>query len=779
MRAHLQAVVARVCVLLALAGTPRAAEARQAADTRAILTVVLNGANLGESLVVMRVGTGGKREVLVPAALLTAARLMIRETVRIDGVPFVSLDSIRTSAPVEVDDEALELRVRALPGMFAANAINLRPQEPAGTIHTRNASAFANYALNWSNSAAAPAITGEIGASVGTAKFNTTLTRMADGQVSRGITTLTYDQHGALRRLQAGDVAMPGVTLWSGGLVQGVSVARDFGLNPYFVRFPSPKLTQTISTPSTVDVYVNDRLVRRAELPPGVFDVTGVPALNGAGDTRLVIRDAFGRSQEFNTSYYITASVLASGLQDFQYAAGFRRASVFDTGRGNPAMMATHRIGVTDRITLGAHAEADRALGSGGAFLTARPGRIGAVEIAAGASRATSGAIGSAVSAAWSYVSRPISASASMRVLSAGFVSFGDAAAQRTARVDWSASLSRSTRRIGALSLELRQQWLPSFDASIDRSWRRRAAITGSRRVFGGPQLQWRAGRSWDANSASFEASVGLSVGLGGRTMAMVSAAQQSGFSTSEVSLSRPLAAGNGVGARARIDLDGGTIDAAVQAQNRFARYEVQTTRLNGVTTSGATVSGGVVTLGRSINFTNTLGDSFGLVRVPGVKNVRVFSNNVEVGRTDRRGNLLIPALIPNYANRLAISDMDLPGDRSVADAEKLVAPPAGAGAVVTFGAQRIQAVMGSLTIRVDGRDIIPAYGLVVVALGQRVIDSPVAADGSFFLEQLPAGEYNAVLQYHEDEYIVVITVPRQAAAILNVGRLLASMKKD
>lgn len=774
MAARLGRLLVRSIALLMLA----APAAAQAPDTRAILNVILNGIDAGESIVIIRNKADGGRDVLVPAKLFEAGRLRVKPTETIDGAAFVSLSSVKSRSPFVLDEVALELRIDADATGFLANAIDLSPREPAGTVHTRNASAYANYALNWSAHSVAPAITGEIGASAGTAKFATTITRTQSGQIERGLTTVTYDQPHSMRRMQAGDIAARGVTLWSGSLIEGATIARDFGLNPYFVKVPSPKLSETITTPSTVDVYVNDRLVRRAELQPGVFDVTGVPAITGAGEARLVIRDAFGRSQELSTTYYITGSVLSRGLSDFQYSAGLRRANIFDPGRGNPALTATHRVGVTNAVTIGGHAEADRTLASGGLFVTAQAGRIGAVEFAAGASRQDGGARGGAITVAWSYTSRSFSASASVRVLSSSFVSFGDPRVQDSSRLEWSSAVSRSTRRFGALSLDVRQQWLaPSADASAG-AWRRYFWVAGTRRVFGGPQLQWRVGRNWTADTRSFEASVGLSIGLGHRTMAMLTADHQQGRSSGDVMLSRPLSSTAGAGFRARVGLDGAPIDAAAQLQNRVARLEVQTIALDGTTTTGATLSGGVVTLGRSVKFTNAIGDSYGLVRVPGVKNVRVFSNNVEVGRTDSGGNLLIPALIPYYANRLAISDMDLPGDRSIADGEKMIAPPSGAGAVITFGAERIQAVAGSLTLRLPSGDITPDYGLLRLTIGTRVVESPVAAGGEFFLEQVPPGSYLADLLYHDAEYTVTIVVPVRAGAITNVGRLVAVEKK-
>lgn len=685
MRRALRTLSLLIATIACLA-MPRAASAQ---DVRAILSVTVNRTETLESIVIIR---DAAHDVLVPVSILEAAglRQLPGTPERIDGRDFQSLAALKPNVTFELDEVGLELRVQFTAEFFNNHTIDLRSHEPVGTWHTRNASAFANYGIYWTESGR-PSVSGEIGASAGTALFVTTVSRLSTGQVQRGLTTATYDQPSAMRRFSVGDTAMQGGPLWSSGLITGVSVAREFSLNPYFVRFPTPKLSQTVTTPSVVDVYVNDRLVRRTELPPGVFDVTGIPALAGAGNTRVVVRDAMGRSNEINTQYYVTSSVLSRGLQDYQYSAGYRQRVTLDGIGREPAFTATHRIGVSNSVTLGMHAEGDRSLVSGGPVMTARPGRLGEVEVALGVSRAKNATTGQALSAAWSYIGHPVSVSLSARALSKGYVSFGDAQAQDAARVDWSGIISMPVRLIGDLSLNVLQQWLPPGTGESAGSWQRRAMLSGSRRITNSTQFQWRAGQTWTRQTRGFEASIGISASLG-----------------------------------------------------------------------------------RTVAFTHALGESYALVQVPGVKNVRVFSNNVEVGRTDAHGRLLVSEMIPNYANRLAIADTDLPADRMVASPEKLVAPPMRAGSVVTFLQERMQAVMGSLEWQIDGADpLVPAYGMFTMTRGDRTVESPIGTDGEFFFEQLPAGLYQGVVRYRANECTFSVTVPERSGSMLNIGKLV------
>lgn len=747
-------------------------------ETRAILTVIINKIELGESVVVLR-DAGAARDVLLPAKMLADAgfKSAPRKPETIDGQIFESLFALAPAVRFEVDDIGLELRVTADASLFRSQIIDLRPHEPAGTFHTSNLSTFLNYGVNWSGSAR-PSIFGELGASLGSASFLTTMSRDATGIVRRGLSTMNIDRRASMRRLAFGDAGTRGGPLWSAGLVTGLSVSKEFSLNPYFVRFPTPQLSQTLTTPSTVDVFVNDRLVRRTELAPGTFDITGIPGLAGSGNTRVVVRDALGRSQEFNTNYYITAAVLSRGLSDFQYAGGYRQRLTADGIVREPAAMLSHRVGVTDRITVGAHLEGDRALVSAGPTITARPGRLGEIEAALGVSRLADRTLGRAASLAWAYSSRPISVSASIHAASGTFVSLGDPQPQNRARLEWLGALSAPLRGLGMVSLQGQQSWLPPGTGETPGSWRRAVSFSGNRRLVGRAQMQWRAGRTWTAQSHSFEASLGASITFG-RTLVLAEANTSGDRATGDVMLSRAASGNRGLGYRARTDLDGGSIDGAIDLQNSVGRVEVHTANLDGAVNTSTSVSGGLVLIGGVLKPTSTLGQSYALVRVPGVQDVRVFSNNVAVGRTDRRGELLIPNLIPHYANRLAIADDDLPGDRTIADAEKLIAPPIRAGAVVTFAEERVQAAAGVMQWRTArGETISPAYGLLVVQFPGRKIESAIGASGEFFLEQLPSGRYDAEVRFHGESCLVAIVVPERKGVILDLGRLTCQAGK-
>ena len=114
------------------------------------------------------------------------------------------------------------------------------------------------------------------------------------------------------------------------------------------------------------------RLVRREALPPGPFEIANLPVTNGLSGVQYVVHDAFGRTQEYSTRAYSSPTILPKGLSDFSYAVGMRRdefgASSFSYGR--LALLAQHRLGLTDRVTGGYRLEADSRLISLGPSLS-------------------------------------------------------------------------------------------------------------------------------------------------------------------------------------------------------------------------------------------------------------------------------------------------------------------------------------------------------------------------------------------------------------------------
>ena len=242
------------------------------------------------------------------------------------------------------------------------------------------------------------------------------------GRPSRGLTAAIIDDTRRLTRYQVGD-AIVGTGPLGGSLqLGGVAVSRDFSLDPYFIRYPTTGLAGVVTTPSRVDLYVNNQLVRSVQLPPGAYQLANLALPTGAADTRVVVRDAFGGQQEFGGSYDVTTSILSRGLQHFSTPlapSGCARSTRCGTTAGPCSPAPTGSASPTlSRSADGSRWS--RGSVSTGPTLATRLGRFGALELTSGASHA-GGRGGLAGGIAYEYIGRPGCLSLAWRETSEGY----------------------------------------------------------------------------------------------------------------------------------------------------------------------------------------------------------------------------------------------------------------------------------------------------------------------------------------------------------------------
>jgi outer membrane usher protein len=164
--------------------------------------------------------------------------------------------------------------------------------------------------------------------------------------------------------------------------------------------------------------------------------------------------------------------------------------------------------------------------------------------------------------------------------------------------------------------------------------------------------------------------------------------------------------------------------------------------------------------------------DGFALIRVPGVENVSAYLSNQYMGRTDSRGDLLLPNMLPYYGNQVRINDKDIPLDHAVDAMLKTVAPPLRGGAVIRFPVHRVQAFVGKLKINELGRTIIPKLGELKVNTSDRAYTSPIGNGGEFYLENIAPGKHAATIQYEDGECHFTIDLPDSTNQFVKLGTL-------
>ncbi len=161
---------------------------------------------------------------------------------------------------------------------------------------------------------------------------------------------------------------------------------------------------------------------------------------------------------------------------------------------------------------------------------------------------------------------------------------------------------------------------------------------------------------------------------------------------------------GEGFGYRARLS-DNGPRTAGVEYQGRYGSYAAEVSQLNGDTAERVFASGGIGLIAGHPFASRTINDSFGLVRVPGYAGVRVFAQNQEVGRTDDKGELVVPRLLPYLSNPLRIEQADLPIDVEIDTLSRDAVPYFRSGVVVEFPVRAARSALVTI-VQEDGAPV-------------------------------------------------------------------------
>jgi outer membrane usher protein len=182
--------------------------------------------------------------------------------------------------------------------------------------------------------------------------------------------------------------------------------------------------------------------------------------------------------------------------------------------------------------------------------------------------------------------------------------------------------------------------------------------------------------------------SFGLNVNttFGPRHNATASIVQDGENSLARMEAQSSMPTGPGIGYRVGKTFgDSDRFDARLVGQTNYGRYLVETDRYGDVSSTRVNASGSVAWLAGRPYFTREINDGFAVARVGNLKDVRVYVENQEVGRSDDEGRLLLPRLRPYEINRIRIEPLDLPMASEARTISMEVAPAFRSGIVINF----------------------------------------------------------------------------------------------
>jgi outer membrane usher protein len=710
------------------------ADAGEARFEELLLEARVNGLPPAQTLLALRDGEG---RLWLSADSFSAWRMHPPTTPAIShlGRDFHMLDG-QAGLSYLVDRSRLALEVEATPAWFTGNRVDsgFRGGRSAPSV---NPGGFFNYDLNLAHSdsdtySAGLFEAGAFGAwGVGTSTF---LARSGQAGPGGGLlrldSTWTRDLPERRASLRVGD-AVGGASAWGRPVrFGGVQWASNFATQPGFISFPLPTLQGEAALPSTLELYVNGMRRMSSEVPTGPFSIPDLPVVTGQGEVQLVVRDLLGREQLITDSFYVSARLLQQGLHEFSYELGAERENygTESNNYGRAFAVGTHRLGLSDRFTGEARAEAlagQYTAGLGGALLL---GNYGVIHGSLAASHSDRGQ-GGQLTLGFERSSRRVGFGFNLQMAEAGFTQLGLREDQPAPRRIGQAWVSLPLRQAGSVSL--------GYVHRDERDRERFESLTARYQVSLGALghlgvFATRIGGEQDDTVFGLN----FTRSLGNRTTSSASANRSDEAEQLLLQWQRSLPVGTGLGYRMRAGLlDQDRLDAGFSAQNDYGTWHLDVSHADSQTGVRASASGGVALLDGGLHLSRRIDDSFAVVKVADFEGVRIYADNQHVATTGEDGRALLPRLRAYQENPLRIEVADLPMDARVEQLEQQAVPYFHSGVVVDFAVSRSRNATFRL-LRAGGEPV-PAGSIITAPDGERF---PVGFDGVSFVTGLDSG---------------------------------------
>jgi outer membrane usher protein len=552
----------------------------------------------------------------------------------------------------------------------------------------------------------------------------------SQAKVTRLDTTWTIDNPEKLRTLRLGDaINAPGS--W-GRSVQfgGVQWGTNFGTQPGYVTFPQHSAVGQAVLPSTVDVFINNALVSRQNVPPGPFSISNLPVVSGAGEVQLVVRDVMGREQIITRPFYASQALLREGLKNYSVEFGFVRENfgINSNDYGSWLGSGTYRRGMSDNFTGEVHAEAmpgQLTTGIGGDTLMPKIGTLSSYLVG---SHGKSGN-GSMALLGIERQAQPWSLGARTQVASRGFAQVGQAPSLPPPIHSSSLNLSYAAGRAGSVGFAY--VWQNNRDQDDLRIATLSYSVSlGKIGTFSISALRNLTGEKSTTLFAllSFPLSASTNLSVSSQSVRGGSGNHEEFTTTLQSNL--PMGAGYGYRLQARSDK---STEAALLLQNNVGTYTLEAAQNQGATSSRMSVSGGVAILGGDAFWSRRIDQSFAVARIPDYPNVRILTDNQPAGRTDADGNALIPRLRAYDINVISVDQRDVPMNAKIGSLKVEAVPYFHSGIDVVFPIKLSHAA--TFTIHLEDGTPLPVSASVQ-EIGKPAI-YPVGYDGEVYVMDL------------------------------------------
>ncbi len=592
-------------------------------------------------------------------------------------------------------------------------------------------------------------------------------------------TAWTHSMQDELLSLVVGD-HVSGTLPWTRATrLGGIQLRRNFALQPGLLTYPVPQFFGEAALPSRIELFVNGVRQYEGSTPPGPFQLSTPPSVNGAGLAQVVLTDALGRTRTIDFGFYNANRLLRAGFSDYAIGVGaVRRNYGIDSFgyRDQLAANVSYAYGVADWLTLEAHAEGDSEVWMGGAGGVVRLGNLGTARGAYAHSRShdqpQAGSMsgysgdGGQFAVGYNYTAHGYTADYSLQQADDGFRDLAAAEGRAPSLRSEQAQLGSALGNQASLSLSYVR-----LDSAENQRFR---SIGLNASVLLRPSVSTFFGVSRDLDSDhGLSVFVGVSTSFGPRLNAGAGFSDNDGTQSWDAHVSSPVPADGGRGwqLRGRHAEDGNRdrdfVQADIGSRGDYGAWSAGVQSGQDRLDAFAGASGAIVMMDSALFPSRLVDNGFALITTNGIADVPVMLENRVIGETDANGHYLLTGLNAYQPNRVGIDTLNLPPQIQSSHDVATVVPADRAGVRVDFGLRESRA---ALLILHDGNNQPLPLGSIVMRDGQPL--AAVGFDGQTYLENLGSRNRITVVPDEQDECVVRFEHPDASSGIPVIGPL-------
>ena len=533
-------------------------------------------------------------------------------------------------------------------------------------------------------------------------------------------------------RLIIGDSISGGLS-WSRPLrLGGIQLSRNFNLQPYRSTAPITAFIGEATLPSSVELYIDGIRRYQSNVPTGPFELNTVLGITGAGQAQIITTDILGRSTTVDIPFYNTPQLLAKGLSDWTVNLGFvhenygTRSFSYDN---QLAITGSVRYGVSNNLTMEAHAESGGDLTNGGLGFMWQHSSAGVFSLSHSRSNENEES-GHQTTWRYNWINDHFNFSANSQRTFENYLDIASKYGSLPPRASEQVLAGVHTPSFGNIGINATR-----LDyANSDEQPLTYGGVFWSNSFSDGVYLSFSYNQNFDdSEDRNIQFSFSINTDLDHH---FNSTAQTVGDQNNyQVSLQRAMSDDN-YGWRLQRSKNDNNNNMLAEGhwQGDYGRVSAGVARRDHDNFGYAQADGSLVWMNSQSFASRRIYDGFAVVSTNGIANIPVKLENRIIGHTNENGSLLVTRLNAWQRNKISIDPLDLPPNTKVTIIDKIVTPTDRAGTFVAFSADIVRAAI-VLLIDNQGKPLSPASEVQLINGYDNI--TFIGFDGQVYLENL------------------------------------------